>query len=398
EFGEKFAPSQEYGYLLGHSIYFYSKDVGKPVKYVPPSYALQDISQIPRFRSFNSKEYGCRLWWIEYGGRLDTVHDTETIKWELWKAVYGVWDYIKNSGKFPDAQNLTLEWVSHIPGKRESRRFEGDYILTQQDVIEGRMHEDAIAHGGWGVDLQPADGVFSAFPGCTHWQAKSVYPIPYRCLYSRNIRNLFLAGRIISVSHVAFGTTRVMATCAVGGQAVAVAARLCREQDLLPRDLSSGESLRRLQQELLKTGQYIPHHRLADPQDLARTARITASSELHLAQLPVSDEVPPTEIPERGVAQMLPVAPGPMPRITLWLDVERPTVVQAELRICSRPHAHTPDVTLATRELRVDQGSGVPVELDFDATIDRPRYAFVCVMGNPHLRIRRSALRITGVL
>src|SRR5690606_17948137 len=90
EFGEKFAPSQEYGYLLGHSIYFYSKDVGKPVKYVPPSYALQDISQIPRFRSFNSKEYGCRLWWIEYGGRLDTVHDTEAIKWQLWKVVYGV--------------------------------------------------------------------------------------------------------------------------------------------------------------------------------------------------------------------------------------------------------------------------------------------------------------------
>ena len=120
EFGEKFAPSEEYGYLLGHSIYFYTKDVGVPVKFVPPSYALGDITQIPRFRSFNTATDGCRLWWIEYGGRLDTVHETETIKWQLWKVVYGVWNYIKNSGEFPDAETLTLEWVGHIPGSKTS--------------------------------------------------------------------------------------------------------------------------------------------------------------------------------------------------------------------------------------------------------------------------------------
>jgi hypothetical protein len=115
--------------LLGHSLYFYSKDVGKPVQFVPPAFALKDITQIPRFRSFNAKDYGCRLWWIEYGGRLDTVHQTEEIKWEFWKVVYGVWNHIKNSGEFPEAETLTLEWVGMIPGKRESRRFEGDYIL-----------------------------------------------------------------------------------------------------------------------------------------------------------------------------------------------------------------------------------------------------------------------------
>lgn len=124
EFGELFAPSSEYGHLLGHSIYFYSKNVGRPVKFVAPSYALKDVeSEIPRFKSFSTKEMGCNLWWIEYGGRLDTVHDTEKIKWELWSVVYGVWDYFKNSGRFPEAENLTLEWVGTIPGKRESRRF-----------------------------------------------------------------------------------------------------------------------------------------------------------------------------------------------------------------------------------------------------------------------------------
>lgn len=124
EFGELFAPNSEYGHLLGHSIYFYSKDAGHPVKFVAPTYALKDLeNEIPRYKTFNTKEMGCSLWWIEYGGRLDTIHDTEKIKWELWKVVYGVWDYFKNSGKFPEAENLTLEWVGTIPGKRESRRF-----------------------------------------------------------------------------------------------------------------------------------------------------------------------------------------------------------------------------------------------------------------------------------
>jgi hypothetical protein len=79
EFGEMFAPSSEYGELLGHSIYFYTKDIGKPVSFVPPSYALNDITKIPKYKKFSAKEQGCQLWWIEYGGRLDTVHDTEKL-------------------------------------------------------------------------------------------------------------------------------------------------------------------------------------------------------------------------------------------------------------------------------------------------------------------------------
>ncbi len=237
EFGEKFAPTREYGELLGHSLYFYSKDVGRPVKFVAPAYALQDITAIPRYRKFNAKEHGCNLWWVEYGGRLDTVHDTETIKWELWRVIYGVWNHIKNSGQFPEAQNLALEWVGTIPGKRESRRFEGDYMLTQQDIVEQRAHNDAVAFGGWSIDLHPADGVFSEKPGCNQWHAKGIYDIPYRSYYSRNVRNLFLAGRIISVSHVAFGSSRVMGTSAYGGQAVGMAAALCKENDVLPAGL-----------------------------------------------------------------------------------------------------------------------------------------------------------------
>ena len=257
------------------------------MKFVPPSFALDDITQIPRYRSFNTREYGCRLWWIEYGGRLDTVHDTEKIKWELWKVVYGVWNHIKNSGEFPEAETLTLEWVGHIPGKRESRRFEGDYILCQQDLIEQRLHPDAVSFGGWALDLHPADGIYSEKPGCNQWHSRGVYQIPYRCFYSRNIKNLFLAGRIFSASHVAFSSTRVQATLSSAAQAVGMAAALCIRDGFAPRrSRPARPTIQQLQRELLRRGQYIPSVRLDDPDNLTRTARISASSVFRLSALP----------------------------------------------------------------------------------------------------------------
>ncbi|MDE3168395.1 MAG: FAD-dependent oxidoreductase, partial [Acidobacteriota bacterium] len=274
EFGEGFAPADAYGELLGHSLYFYTKDAGRPVRYVPPAFALRDIAKIPRYRDIQSSDSGCRFWWLEWGGRMDTIHDTEEIKWELWKVAYGVWDYIKNSGRFPEARNLTLEWIGSIPGKRESRRFEGDYILRQQDIVGQRRHDDAVSFGGWAIDLHPADGVYSELSPCTQWHAKGVYQIPYRCLYSRNVDNLFLAGRLISVSHVAFGSTRVMATCGHNAQAAGMAAAMCAEGRLQPRDLLDPDRLKTLQRRLLRAGQYIPGVALDDPEDLAREAEV----------------------------------------------------------------------------------------------------------------------------
>ena len=205
EFGEGFAPDAvDYGELMGHTIYFQSKDAGHPVKFVCPEFAIQDITTVPRWKRINATDQGCQYWWLEHGGRLDTIHDTEQIKWELWRVVYGIWNHIKNSGQFPEAATWTLEWIGTVPGKRESRRFEGPYILTQQEVIERRQHEDAVHYGGWSLDLHPADGIYTSRPPCDQWHSKGIYPIPYRTMYSRNVENLFLAGRIISVSHVAF--------------------------------------------------------------------------------------------------------------------------------------------------------------------------------------------------
>jgi hypothetical protein len=395
EFNEGLAPTEAYGELLGHSLYFFSKDTGRPVKFVPPRFALDDIASIPRYRQFNTHDQGCRLWWIEHGGRMDTVHDTETIKWELWRVVYGVWNYIKNSGQFPEAATMTLEWVGHIPGKRESRRFEGPYILRQEDVVAQRTHADAVAFGGWSLDLHPADGVFSELPGCNQWHARGIYEIPYRCLHSRNIRNLFIGGRLISASHVAFSSTRVMATCALGAQAIGMAAALCRRHDLLPAGLSDPIQMRELQRLLQRSGQYLPNHKLEDADDLALQAEISASTHLILAELP--DDGPRLPL-ESAWAQMLPVAPGRVPRVTFTVDAAGPTQLHVELRTSDRPGNHTPDRILDSRTIPLEKGLAQAAVADFEADVDSARYVFFCFMPNPLVTMHCSEQRLSGIL
>lgn len=391
EFGEGFAPDAAYGELLGHSLYFYSKDTGRPVRFTAPSFALKDITRIPRFRDIKATDSGCRFWWFEYGGRMDTVHDTEKIKWELWRVAYGVWDYIKNSGKFPEAETMTLEWIGTIPGKRESRRFEGDVILTQRDLVEQRMYADAVSFGGWAMDLHPADGVYSELPGCTQWHSKGIYQIPYRTMYSRNIRNLFLTGRLISVSHVAFGSTRVMATCAHNGQAVGMAAALCLKHGVQPREAS----VCLLQQELLKAGQHIPGVPLADEQDLTRQASIRASSCFELGEMPPGGAA---EVLDTSRAMLLPVTAGAIPAVTFILDVARRTVLEAEVRESLRPGNYTPERVIHRQRFELAPGKGQTVCVAGPARVEAPRYLSYVLLQNDDVSVHLSDLRVTGVL
>ena len=394
DFGECFASPVEYGELLGHSIFMHTRDTGKPVKFVPPSFALTDVpGRIPRFKQIAANDSGCQFWWLEFGGRMDTIHETEAIKWQIWKVVYGVWNYIKNSGNFPEAANLTLDWVGNITGKRESRRFEGDTWITQQDLVEQRHHDDAVSFGGWAMDLHPADGVFSPLPGCTQWHSKGVYQIPYRAMYSKNISNLFLAGRIISASHVAFGSTRVMMTCGHSAQAIGMAAAMCRRDNSLPRE--NLKKIKELQMRLLRKGQYIPGRVLEDPEDLARKAQVTASSSLLLRELPDNGEVVPLS---SAWAMILPAKEGRFPRISFLLDCEKETVVAFQLRTSQKEGNFTPDKTLATKTFSVAKGNRQWVEVDFECDIDKPRYLFACVMPAEGVAVHLSDQRLTGVL
>jgi len=395
QFDEPMAPDADYGELLGHSLYFYSKDTGKPVQFIPPSFAADVSKEIPRFRNFKANEHGCQLWWVEHGGRLDTVHDTERIKWELWRIVYGIWDYIKNSGKFPEAETMTLEWVGMIPGKRESRRFEGEYMLSQRDLIEQRTHPDAVAYGGWSIDLHPADGVFSERQPCNQWHSKGVFQIPYRCLYSQNISNLFFAGRIISVSHVAFGATRVMATSAYVGQAVAIAAVLCKQHGIVPSDLYHKGHIDRLQRELMKTGQYIPGSVLVDDTDLIQRANIEVSSALGFTGF--GDTEASWKTLDISAAQMIPLPAGAVPVFTLPMQVGQDTGLQIELRASSRKGGFTPDHILATRTVALVAGI-TEVQIEFDVTLAEGQYVFLTFLKNPTVQLPYTEQRITGLL
>ncbi|MBW8332300.1 MAG: FAD-dependent oxidoreductase [Prolixibacteraceae bacterium] len=394
EFGEGFTPTAEYGELLGHTMYFYSKDTGKPVKYVAPSYALKDITKIPRFRNIKTGQMGCNFWWFEFGGRGDTIHDTEEIKWELWSVIYGVWDYIKNSGKFPESENLTLEWVGTIPGKRESRRFEGPYMLKQQDIIEQAHFYDAVSFGGWAIDLHPADGVFSELPGCNQYHSKGIYEIPYRCFISKDIQNLFIAGRLISASHVAFGSTRVMATTGHGGQVVGMAAALCTQKGIDPSDFIYPEKIKILQDKLNKNGQSIPGLPMDQSKNLASSATISASSELVLDYLPYDGEWFDLKT---AAGQLLPLKKDIQYSFEVSVDASSATALEAELQVSSKVFNYTPDVLL--EKLSIELIPGVQtVRIPFTATLAEDQYAFLIFRQNPDVKIRCSEKRISGIV
>jgi hypothetical protein len=393
EFGELFAEEESSCELLGHSLYFYSKRTDQPVKYVPPAFALKDIKRIPKYKILNQNDHGCRLWWIEYGGRKDTVHDTEKIKWELWRVVYGVWDYIKNSGKFEDAENLTLEWVGTIPGKRESRRFEGLYMLKQQDVVEQNEFEDAVAFGGWALDLHPADGIYSELPSCVQWHSKGVYQIPYRCYVSKDVDNLFFAGRIISATHVAFGSTRVMATSAHGGQAVGMAAVLCAKYSLQPKQILENNLIGCLQEALNVAGQSIPGISFNRKNDLSNSATITASSTLALNEIPFDGEWIPLN---ESSGQLLPFQKNKNHQFTVLVKADAKTILVTELRVSGKKANYTPDVILERVELPVEPGEQY-ITINFGKTVPDHQYGFLIILKNKDLLLKCSTYRYTGI-
>ena len=275
EYGEDRAVAMADNHTLGSSILFMARQYDRPMPFQKPAWARTFRCADLPFRPHNSFEYG--YWWSEWGGQFDTIKDNDRIRHELVRIAYGVWDHIKNSGDHPSSANWALEWVGAIPGKRESRRFLGPHMLTQADVESGRRFPDEVAYGGWPIDQHPPEGIDSPERPCDQPQVP-LYAIPLGCLYSRNIANLFMAGRNISATHVAFASTRVMATCAVMGQAVGTAAALCAQQYLLPADLQ-GAAMTALQQALLRADAYLLGARNADPLDLARCAAVTASSE-----------------------------------------------------------------------------------------------------------------------
>ncbi|TCL61488.1 FAD dependent oxidoreductase [Hydrogenispora ethanolica] len=282
EFGEQYAPERADRKTMGNTLLFQAVDTGAPVPFEKPFWAHSFGEADLAFRGHSAYasamehyEVDSGYWWIELGGEEDTIADGEAIRDELLKTVYGVWDHIKNRGDH-GAANYALEWVGFLPGKRESRRIMGDYILKEQDCLSGRLFPDAVAYGGWPMDMHPPEGFRYKGDPNQFLRLNDVYTIPYRCYCARDIANLMMAGRNISASHMAFGSIRVMGTCSAGGQAVGTAAALAVRQNCPPGGLT--DRIQELQQLLLRDDCYIPGVANQDPEDRARRARIAASS------------------------------------------------------------------------------------------------------------------------
>ena len=278
EFNEKYAPKVADGWQMGASILLSAKDMGRPMPYEPPSYVIPyEAEKSHPGRKFTYYEGG--IWWVEIGSEFDIIAEQEINRHKLMSHLHGVWDHIKNSGNFPEAENYALDWVGALPGRRESRRFIGDFILSEKDLTEHRHFEDVVSYGGWSLDEHCPGGIenLSEPPSYFHERFSQVYEIPFRSLYSKNVSNLLFAGRNISQTHIALSSTRVQATCSLMGQAVGTAAALCLKKGVLPRDIAQ-KHIDELQEQLLRDDAFIPLRPARDPKDLAKTADLIVAS------------------------------------------------------------------------------------------------------------------------
>jgi len=264
---------------MGNSLLFMSQKHDRKMPFTPPKWARKYSTKDFVHRRISQWEYG--YWWLELGGMEDTVKDGQQNRHDLLSVLFGVWDYIKNSGNHPESENWALSWVGMIPGKRESRRVVGDYIMKQEDIQAPKLFDDRVAYGGWPLDDHPPGGMNTT--GVVPYISiplKGPYSIPFKSLYSKDISNLLLAGRNISVSHVALSSTRVMATCATMGQAIGTAMAYADKHGLSVRQLAQDQKhMSRLQQILLRQDQAILGVQNTDEADLARRATVNASSE-----------------------------------------------------------------------------------------------------------------------
>lgn len=255
EFDESAEPEVADKKTMGMSCLIQMRETDGPKPFIPPPWAYKYLTD-EDLPNRNHRIGRQNFWWLEFGGTRHTIYDTEEIRDELLKIAFGVWDHIKNHGDH-NADNWVLDWIGFLPGKRESRRYVGDHVITQKDVESGGKFEDIVAYGGWTMDDHDPDGMNYPGPPTTHYAAPSPWGIPYRSLYSKNILNLFCAGRNISASHIALSSSRVMRTCSTIGQAVGTAAFVAVKKAISPREVYP-RHIDELQQMLLSDDCYLP--------------------------------------------------------------------------------------------------------------------------------------------
>lgn len=296
EYNEPHAPETADNKRMGNTLLFKAVDRGHKVEFVPPVDIIHFTEEQLKFRKHApdissdiiknvtpeelrvmfggyAQDYG--YWWIEICGEKENIiEEYEDIRDQLVAAIYGVWDHIKNGGEH-GAENYELIWVGMLPGVRESRRIVCDYILNENDVLSSRSFDDKVAYGGWDIDVHNGLFAFDKKPSSIY-PVDGAYDIPYRSYCVKGFKNLFVGGRCMGASKLAMSSTRVMGTCAIGGQAIGTAAAILvldKSEDIRCIEIE------KLQQQLLKDDCYLPNLTNTDESDIAKNAKITATSQ-----------------------------------------------------------------------------------------------------------------------
>jgi len=304
ETGERSALDVADDITLGTSLTALCRRCSEPVEFIPPpgtppfeaGYGrsiVQGPSGKPLFRysSWNANAEFCFLWITETGGQLDTIDDDHLIYEELLKQVYSAWASLK--AEEPAAANWELTWISPKAGKRESRRFVGDVVVTQTDVENDTPWPDAVCFGGYSVDIHNPSGTDLKQVTIVFYSIPPLWSMPYRALYSKDVANLWLAGRLASVTHLGLGSWRLQRTMAGGGQAVGVAAALAKKHGCDNRGIFT-DHLTELQQTILRHDGAIVRVPGNDPNDLARAGMHPDGRVKHGAFVEASSETEAT--------------------------------------------------------------------------------------------------------
>lgn len=425
EFNEPHAPEHASADTMGNSIHFLCRDMGRPVPFKAPEWAIkhEDASYFYQ-QGRLPKEVRGGYWWLEIGVPHHTIYDAETIRHELTRHALGVWDWMKNKDPLTmeKCANYALDWIGQVPGKRESRRILGRYFMTEHDVLEKTVFPDEIAFGGWFVDLHTPGGLlakssepsaaaggheneYDTFSDYSAMSYCGPYGIPLRILLAKDVDNLMMAGRNVSVTHAALGTVRVMGTTALMGEAAGVAAAvgLRKQHDF---DQLVSEDITEIQQILLANGCFLPNYRHQTTSDFALSAQVSATSDA-----PVHGVAPETpgfhqglaiwrDQPQYGIerletrrGQLIATHGGTIDSLELCLSNPTDTPQPLDLELVRADHlwdyrVHT-DAALARTTVMVPPGASQwicwPIQLTLPADVQAGSFLRLDALANPHV-------------
>lgn len=392
QFQETFAPEEADHTVMGSCILFTVGVADHEVPFVKPEFAY-DYEEDGILKWVNRPETGRTLptrlqevdgiWWLSYGGAIDTIKDYDEINLELKKLVYGFWDYVKNSGAYENTENYFINWIAPFPAMRESRRFKGDYVITEHDILKKTNFEDGIATGGWSIDIHDTSGTYGSDLTSKFGRVDALYNIPYRVTYSKDIANLYLCGRIISASHVALGSLRVMQTLATVAQSTGVSAYLCKKYGVLPKAISQGDYLEEMKRLLQRDGVYLQDK--AEDVGLVRKAKVTASQVVALENSVAIDSCSL----DSDVAFALPVSQ--LEEMKIKVKALEDTTLQVEICEGNDPYMYQIHNVLCKQAYKIEKGFDDWFTITPQVKGIRNNRAYVVLKANENLEIYFSS-------